>query len=137
MYWYTGSYQPVQNFIGSNPTSSPIRHPHYQAPGPNYNPMSPTNQGVYVYGPPSMGPYPMPNYGMSQMASVPSHMMGSIPNPEQQRTSEQPAQGREAMTVPAGPAMVNLIVFRTFCRYTSELLGLAVSLRPLCDVVTK
>ncbi|XP_043280709.1 hepatocyte growth factor-regulated tyrosine kinase substrate [Venturia canescens] len=101
-----GSYQTVPTFIGPVTHSSPIRHPHYQAPGPTYNPMSPTNQGVYVYGPPSVGPYQMQNYGMSQMSGVPPHMINSLANPEQQGSTEPTAQNRDSMP-PTGPGMAN------------------------------
>ena len=93
---YAGGYQSVPSFISPGGQGASIRHPHYQAPGPNYNAMSPTNQGVYGYGPPSMGPYSMQNYG---------HMMTSMANTEQ-GAPEQSGQGRDPIAAPTGPGMV-------------------------------
>lgn len=86
---------------------SPVRHVQYPTPGANYNPMSPTNQGVYMYGQPPMGQYPMQSYNMP-MNTLPVHMIPQIPNPEQQ-PSDPSIQGQENIgRVPIpGPGMVS------------------------------
>ncbi|XP_063990590.1 hepatocyte growth factor-regulated tyrosine kinase substrate [Diachasmimorpha longicaudata] len=78
-----GNYQPVSNYMGPA-QGSPIRHMHYPPSGAY--PMSPTNQGVYTYGPPPMGNYPMQSipglpYGMPTMPPnhLPPHMMPNMP----------------------------------------------------------
>ncbi|KAK0082250.1 hypothetical protein PV325_010788 [Microctonus aethiopoides] len=93
-----GGYQNVSSFMGPSSQGSPIRHVHYHPPGTNYNPMSPTNQGVYSYGPSPMGAYsPMQNYGMPQMASMPPHMMPpNMPSNQEQSLPSQPS-GPETM----------------------------------------
>lgn len=95
--------------MGPPTQGSPARHVQYQQnPGPNYNPMSPTNQGVYMYGQPTMNQYPMPNYGMQPMGP-PHHMMGPMGGPEQQVPPEQSIQNRESMgrMSVSGPGMVS------------------------------
>ncbi|XP_077260053.1 hepatocyte growth factor regulated tyrosine kinase substrate [Temnothorax americanus] len=87
-----GGYQAVSEFMGPS-QGSPVRHVHYPTAGANYNPMSPTNQGVYMYGQPAMGQYPMQGYNMPPMNTLPVHMMPSLPNPEQQ--SDPSIQGQE------------------------------------------
>lgn len=90
---------------------SPVRHVHYPNPGANYNPMSPTNQGVYVYGEPPMSQYPMQSYNMPPMNTLPVHMMTPLPNPEQQ-SSDPSIQGQEnisCVSIP-GPGMVSLYI---------------------------
>ncbi|XP_014476437.1 PREDICTED: hepatocyte growth factor-regulated tyrosine kinase substrate [Dinoponera quadriceps] len=103
-YIITG-YQAVSGFMGPS-QGSPVRHVQYPTPGANYNPMSPTNQGVYMYGQPSMGQYPMQGYNMPPMNALPVHMMPQIPNPEQQ-PSDPSMQGQENIgRVPiSGPMM--------------------------------
>lgn len=102
-----GGYQPVPGFMGPPAQGSPVRHVQYQGPGPNYNPMSPTNQGLYIYGQPPMNQYPIPGYGMQPMGPPP-HMMGPMGGPEQQGPPEQSMQGRESMgrLSVAGPGMM-------------------------------
>ncbi|XP_018348247.1 PREDICTED: hepatocyte growth factor-regulated tyrosine kinase substrate-like isoform X3 [Trachymyrmex septentrionalis] len=78
-----GSYQGIPDFMGPS-QGSPVRHVRYPNPGTNYNPMSPTNQGVYMYGQPAMSQYPMQGYNMPPMSTLPVHMMPSLSNPEQQ-----------------------------------------------------
>jgi len=93
---------------------SPVRHVHYPTPGANYNPMSPTNQGVYMYGQPAMSQYPMQGYNMPPMNTLPVHMMQSLPNPEQQ--SDPSIQGQEnigRVSIP-GPGIVSLQTFKRF-----------------------
>ncbi|XP_011158521.1 hepatocyte growth factor-regulated tyrosine kinase substrate [Solenopsis invicta] len=87
-----GGYQAVSDFMGPS-QGSPVRHVHYPTPGANYNPMSPTNQGVYMYGQPAMTQYPMQGYNMPPMNTLPVHMMPTLPNPEQQPSD--PIQGQE------------------------------------------
>lgn len=90
---------------------SPVRHVHYPNPGANYNPMSPTNQGVYMYGQPPMSQYPMQSYNMPPMNTLPVHMMASLSNPEQQ-SSDPSIQGQEnisCVSIP-GPGMVSLYI---------------------------
>ncbi|KAG7210481.1 hypothetical protein KM043_012002 [Ampulex compressa] len=86
-------YQAVSGFMGPS-QGSPVRHVQYQGPGSNCNPMSPTNQGVYMYGQPSINQYPMQGYNMPPMNSLPPHMMGPMPNQDQQST-DQLVQGRD------------------------------------------
>lgn len=91
---------------------SPVRHVHYPTPGanPGYNPMSPTSQGVYMYGQPSMNQYPpMQGYNMPPMGTLPVHMMTPLPNPEQQ-SSDPSIQGQENISCVSisGPGMVSL-----------------------------
>ncbi|XP_057319730.1 hepatocyte growth factor-regulated tyrosine kinase substrate [Microplitis mediator] len=104
-----GGYQTVPNYMGPS-QGSPIRHVQYQVPGTNYNPMSPTTQGVYSYGPSSMGPYPMPNYSMSQMGSLPPHMMPNMPvtqdQPPQSGPNDSMIQSRDNMTPASQPGMM-------------------------------
>lgn len=88
-----GGYQAVSDFMGPS-QGSPVRHVHYPTPGANYNPMSPTNQGVYMYGQPSMSQYPIQGYNMPPMNTLPVHMITSLPNPEQQ-SSDPSIQGQE------------------------------------------
>ncbi|XP_070163301.1 hepatocyte growth factor-regulated tyrosine kinase substrate isoform X2 [Polyergus mexicanus] len=88
-----GGYQAVSDFMGPS-QGSPVRHVHYPTPGANYNPMSPTNQGVYMYGQPSMSQYPMQGYNMPSMNTLPVHMITSLPNPDQQ-SSDPSIQGQE------------------------------------------
>lgn len=78
----------------------------YQTPGSNYNPMSPTSQG-FMYGQPSMKQYPLQNYNMPPMNSMLPHVMGPIPNQDQQPTDPS-IQGHEAMgrVSVSGPGMV-------------------------------
>lgn len=85
---------------------SPVRHVQYP-PGTNYNPMSPTNQGVYMYGQPPMSQYPMQGYNMP-MNTLPVHMMPPLANPEQQ-PSDPSIQGQENISrVPIpGPGIVS------------------------------
>ncbi|XP_011307176.1 hepatocyte growth factor-regulated tyrosine kinase substrate [Fopius arisanus] len=107
-----GNYQPVGNYMGQS-QGSPIRHMHY-TPGSTY-PMSPTSQGIYTYGPPPMGNYPMPGmpgmpYGMPQMPSnhIPPHMMSNIPGNQ----SDQP-QGLPQQSGPgSGPGSEGVIPSR-------------------------
>ncbi|CAD6204996.1 GSCOCG00003091001-RA-CDS [Cotesia congregata] len=103
-----GGYQTVPNYMGPS-QGSPIRHVQYQVPGTNYNPMSPTSQGVYSYGPTSMGPYPMPNYSMAQMGSLPPHLMANMPATQDQPQSgpnESMIQQRENMAPASQPGMM-------------------------------
>jgi len=72
---------------------SPVRHVQYPTPGANYNPMSPTNQGVYIYGQTSINQYPIQGYNMPPMNTLPVHMMPPLPNPEQ--LSDPAMQGQE------------------------------------------
>ena len=98
--------------MGPSSQGSPVRHVQYQNPGSNYNPMSPTNQGVYVHGQPPMGGYPIHNYGLSGVSSIPPHMMSQIVNQDQQHPSTDPSiQARESLghVTISGPAMVNII----------------------------
>ncbi|KYN13538.1 Hepatocyte growth factor-regulated tyrosine kinase substrate [Trachymyrmex cornetzi] len=88
-----GSYQGIPDFMGPS-QGSPVRHVHYPNPGTNYNPMSPTNQGVYMYGQPAMSQYPMQGYNMPPMSTLPVHMMPSLSNPEQQ-APDPSIQGQE------------------------------------------
>ncbi|XP_053987172.1 hepatocyte growth factor-regulated tyrosine kinase substrate isoform X2 [Hylaeus anthracinus] len=99
-------YIMVSGFIGPS-QGSPVRHVQYQGPGSNYNPMSPTNQG-YMYGQPSVKQYPMQGYSMPQMNAIPPHMMGPLPNQEQQPTDPS-VQGHEAMgrVTVSGPGMMS------------------------------
>ncbi|XP_011690977.1 PREDICTED: hepatocyte growth factor-regulated tyrosine kinase substrate [Wasmannia auropunctata] len=90
-----GGYQAVPDFMGPS-QGSPVRHVHYPTPGANYNPMSPTNQGVYMYGQPAMTQYPMQSYNIPPMNTLPVHMMPSLPNPEQQ-SSDSSIQGQETI----------------------------------------
>lgn len=86
-----GGYQAVSGFMGQS-QGSPVRHVQYQTPGTTYNPMSPTNQG-YMYGQPTMKQYPMQPYNM------PPHVMGPMPNQEQQPTDPSvPGQMKTMMT---------------------------------------
>lgn len=101
----------MPGYMGPPAQGSPARHIQYQGPGPNYNPMSPTNQGVYMYGqPPQMNQYPMPGYGMPPMGPPP-HMMGPMGGPEQQGPPNHPIQGRESMgrLSVSGPGMVGSV----------------------------
>ncbi|XP_076183145.1 hepatocyte growth factor regulated tyrosine kinase substrate isoform X2 [Ptiloglossa arizonensis] len=100
-----GGYQAVSGFIGPS-QGSPVRHVQYQGPGSNYNPMSPTNQG-YIYGQPSVKQYPLQGYNMPTMNAMPPHMMGPLPNQEQQPTDPS-LQGHEAMgrVTVSGPGMM-------------------------------
>lgn len=93
---------------------SPVRHVHYPTPGANYNPMSPTNQGVYMYGQPSMNQYPIQGYNMPPMNTLPVHMMASLPNPEQQ-SSDPSIQGQENIGCVSisGPGIVSLWIFKS------------------------
>ncbi|XP_046470166.1 hepatocyte growth factor-regulated tyrosine kinase substrate isoform X2 [Neodiprion pinetum] len=102
-----GGYQQVPGFMGPPAQGSPVRHVQYQNPGQNYNPMSPTNQGVYMYAQPPMNQYPIPGYGMQTMGPPP-HMMGPMGGPEQQGPPEQSIQNRESMgRMPvSGPGMM-------------------------------
>ncbi|KAL6441864.1 hypothetical protein ACFW04_002339 [Cataglyphis niger] len=88
-----GGYQAVSDFMGPA-QGSPVRHVHYPTPAANYNPMSPTNQGVYMYGQPPMNQYPIQGYNMPSMNTLPVHMMTSLPNPDQQ-SSDPSIQGQE------------------------------------------
>ncbi|KAL0123855.1 hypothetical protein PUN28_006001 [Cardiocondyla obscurior] len=88
-----GGYQAVSDFMGPS-QGSPVRHVHYPTPGANYNPMSPTNQGVYMYGQPAMNQYSMQGYNMPPMNTLPVHMMPSLPNPDQQ-SSDPSIQAQE------------------------------------------
>ncbi|KOC59040.1 Hepatocyte growth factor-regulated tyrosine kinase substrate [Habropoda laboriosa] len=103
-----GGYQAVSGFMGTS-QGSPVRHVHYQTPGANYNPMSPTNQG-YMYGQPPMKQYPMQGYNMPPMNSMPPHVMGPMPNQEQQ-PADPIVQGQEAMgrVSVSGPGMMSQI----------------------------
>ena len=88
---------------------SPVRHVRYPNPGTNYNPMSPTNQGVYMYGQPAMSQYPMQGYNMPPMSTLPVHMMPSLSNPEQQ-PPDPSIQGQENISHVSisGPGIVSL-----------------------------
>ncbi|EZA61746.1 Hepatocyte growth factor-regulated tyrosine kinase substrate [Ooceraea biroi] len=101
-----GGYQAVSGFMGPS-QGSPVRHVQYTTPGANYNPMSPTNQGVYMYGQPPMSQYPIQGYNMPPMNTLPVHMMSSLPNPEQQ-LSDPAMQGQENISRVSisGPGMV-------------------------------
>ncbi|KAL6259940.1 hypothetical protein P5V15_009850 [Pogonomyrmex californicus] len=100
-----GGYQAVSDFMGHS-QGSPVRHVHYPTPGANYNPMSPTNQGVYMYGQPTMNQYPMQGYNMPSMNTLPVHMMPSLSNPEQ--SSDPSIQGQENIghVTVSGPGMM-------------------------------
>lgn len=106
---------------------SPVRHVQYPTPAANYNPMSPTNQGVYMYGQPPMGQYPMQGYNMPPMNALPVHMMPPIPNPEQQ-LSDPAMQAQENVNRVSisGPGMVgsvllaNLKLYHFFCTMMSS-----------------
>lgn len=102
-----GGYQGVPGYMAPS-QGSPIRHMHYPAPATNYNPMSPTNQGIYNYGP--MGSYPM-GYGMHQMPSMPPHMMGNMPagaeQPPQQQTGPETMMQRDGMGQAAQQGLVS------------------------------
>ncbi|KAK2575127.1 hypothetical protein KPH14_008846 [Odynerus spinipes] len=80
-----GGYQTVPGYMGHS-QGSPVRQMQYQGPGSNYNPMSPTDQGVYIYGQHSMGQYPMQGYNMPPLGSLPPHMMGAMANQESAAT---------------------------------------------------
>ncbi|XP_020297492.1 hepatocyte growth factor-regulated tyrosine kinase substrate [Pseudomyrmex gracilis] len=99
-----GGYQAVSDYIGGPSQGSPVRHVHYATPA-NY-PMSPTNQGVYMYGQSPMGQYPMQGYNMPPMNTLPVHMMPPLSNPEQQSTD--PIQGQENLgrVSISGPGMM-------------------------------
>ncbi|XP_029169948.1 hepatocyte growth factor-regulated tyrosine kinase substrate isoform X2 [Nylanderia fulva] len=100
-----GGYQAVSDFMGPS-QGSPVRHVHYPTPGANYNPISPTNQGVYMYGQPSMNQYPIQGYNMPSLNTMPVHMM-TLPNPEQQ-SSDPSIQGQEnisCVSIP-GPGII-------------------------------
>lgn len=102
-----GGYQAVSGYGGPS-QGSPVRHVQYQGPGNNYNPMSPTNQGVYIYGQPPMKQYPMQGYKRPEMATLPPHMMGAMNNPDQQ-PADPSVQSHENITrvsIP-GPAMMS------------------------------
>ncbi|XP_012230194.2 hepatocyte growth factor-regulated tyrosine kinase substrate isoform X1 [Linepithema humile] len=101
-----GGYQAVPDFMGPS-QGSPVRHVHYPTPGANYNPMSPTNQGVYMYGQPPMNQYTMQGYNMPPMNTLPVHMMPPLSNPEQP-SSDPSVQGQENIgRMPiSGPAMM-------------------------------
>lgn len=73
-------YQGMPGYMGHS-QGSPVRQMQYQGPGSNYNPMSPTDQGVYMYGQHSMGQYPIQGY-MPPIGSLPPHLMSTITNPE-------------------------------------------------------
>lgn len=88
-----GGYQTVSGYMGHS-QGSPVRQMQYQGPGSNYNPMSPTDQGVYIYGQHTIGQYPMQGYSMPPMGSLPPHMMGTMTNPESAAT-DSPGQPRE------------------------------------------
>ena len=107
-----GGYQSVPGFIGPTSQGSPVRHVQYQNPGCNYNPISPTNPGVYVYGQTPMGGYPLQNYGVPGVSQIPPHMISPIGNQEQQQQPTDPAvQGRESLghVTISGPAMVSFV----------------------------
>ncbi|XP_018399484.1 PREDICTED: LOW QUALITY PROTEIN: hepatocyte growth factor-regulated tyrosine kinase substrate-like [Cyphomyrmex costatus] len=101
-----GNYQGIPDFMGPS-QGSPVRHVHYPNPGTNYNPMSPTNQGVYMYGQPIINQYPMQSYNMPPMNTLPVHMMPSLPNPEQQ-SPDPSIQGQENISHVSisGPGMI-------------------------------
>ncbi|XP_015596295.1 hepatocyte growth factor-regulated tyrosine kinase substrate isoform X2 [Cephus cinctus] len=104
-----GNYQQVPGFMGPSAQGSPIRHGQYSGPTSNYNPMSPTNQGVYIYGgQPAMGQYQMPGYGMPSMGPMPAHMMGAMGNQEPQGSADPSVQGRENLgrVSISGPGMI-------------------------------
>lgn len=100
-----GGYQAVSGFIGPS-QGSPVRHVQYPGPGSNYNPMSPTNQGVYMYGQPPMKQYPMQGYNMPPMNTMPPHMMNTMPNQEQ--STDPSVQTHESMgrVSVSGPGMI-------------------------------
>ncbi|XP_034936186.1 hepatocyte growth factor-regulated tyrosine kinase substrate [Chelonus insularis] len=103
-----GGYQQVPSFMGPS-QGSPIRHVHYQPPGTTYNPISPTNQGVYgpsPYGPAPMGSYPMQSY--PPMPSMPPHMMSNVSmNQDQPQTApESIIQNRENLAPPPQTGMM-------------------------------
>lgn len=77
--------------------------------------MSPTNQGVYMYGQPSMNQYTMPGYNMPSMNTLPVHMMPSLSNPEQP-SSDSSVQVQENLgCMPmSGPGMVNLNLLQVY-----------------------
>lgn len=80
-----GGYQAVPGYMGPS-QGSPVRQMQYQGPGSSYNPMSPTDQGIYIYGQHPMGQYPVQGYSMPPMGSLPPHMMGTMPNQESSAT---------------------------------------------------
>jgi len=106
--FFAGNYQGIPDFMGPS-QGSPVRHVHYPNPGTNYNPMSPTNQGVYMYGQPAMSQYPMQSYNMPPMNTLPVHMMPSLSNPEQQ-SPDPSIQGQENISHVSisGPGIVSL-----------------------------
>lgn len=105
---FAGGYQAVSGFMGPS-QGSPVRHVQYPAPGASYNPMSPTNQGVYMYGQTSIGQYPpMQGYNMPPMNTLPMHMM-PLANPDQQPSDPSiPGQEKMGQAPISGPGMVSL-----------------------------
>lgn len=98
--------------------NSPVRHMQYQNPAANYNPMSPTNQGVFMYGQPGMmNQYPMQGYNMPQMGTMPGHVMGSAMSSQEQK-SDPTAQARESLgrVSISGPNMVIFATLRCFSK---------------------
>ncbi|XP_043671933.1 hepatocyte growth factor-regulated tyrosine kinase substrate [Vespula pensylvanica] len=86
-------YQSMPGYMGHS-QGSPVRQMQYQGPGSNYNPMSPTDQGVYMYGQHSMGQYPIQGYNMPPMSSLPPHIIGTMTNQESTAT-DSAVQSRE------------------------------------------
>lgn len=87
-----------------------MRHVQYQNPGCNYNPISPTNPGIYVYGQAPMGGYSIQNYGVPAVGSIPPQIMSPIGNQEQQQPIDSAVQGRESLghVTISGPSMVSI-----------------------------
>ncbi|XP_066588091.1 hepatocyte growth factor-regulated tyrosine kinase substrate [Prorops nasuta] len=81
-----GGYQAASGYMGPS-QGSPIRHVQYQGPTPNYHPMSPTNQGMFIHGQHPVNQYSVQGYNMPPMNSLTSHITAPISNQEQQDSS--------------------------------------------------
>lgn len=105
-----GGYQPVPGFMGSQSQGSAAHQVQYQNPVCNYNPISPTNQGIYGYAQQSMGNYPMQNYVVPGIGLVNAKIMNMAAHQEQQQpASDLSIQGRESLghVTISGPSMIS------------------------------
>ncbi|XP_033215310.1 hepatocyte growth factor-regulated tyrosine kinase substrate isoform X2 [Belonocnema kinseyi] len=107
-----GGYQSVSGFIGPTSQGSPVRHVQYQNPGCNYNSISPSNPGIFVYGQAPMPDYSIQNYRAPAVGSIPPQIMSPIGNQEQQQQPKDSAvQGQESLghVTISGPGMISQI----------------------------
>jgi len=111
---FIGGYQAVSGFMGPS-QGSPVRHVQYPTPGANYNPMSPTNQGVYIYGQSPINQYPMQGYNMPPMNTLPVHMMPPLPNPEQLPDPAMQGQENINRVSISGPGVVGSHIYERNC----------------------